>query len=194
MGIVSILAKPGNKDHQHSFRLHHPLIVIWKTHLLLVSFFFNGFAGWVWHVGGVRKESGFSNIRVGFKPWPLTSSRKETAQLSKNQQPSGGRGQLSEEWCKCCLQKITAQTSTEIKRFLKNRYCATDLYFSLLYSSVFEGITGIKCVRWKTNEQSFRYEQGVKKKVFFPRMLTEKNKTASAGKAVIEEVTRIKAV
>lgn len=32
------------------------------------------------------------------------------------------------------------------------------------------------------------------KKSFFPRMLTEKNKTASAGKAVIEEVTRIKAV
>lgn len=65
-------------------------------------FFFNGFAGWVWHVGGVRKESGFSNIRVGFKLWPLTPSHKETAQLSKNQQWSEGRRQLSEEWCKCC--------------------------------------------------------------------------------------------
>lgn len=40
MGTVSILANPGYKDHQHSFRLHHLLIVIWKTHLLLVSFFF----------------------------------------------------------------------------------------------------------------------------------------------------------
>lgn len=40
MGTVSILAKPGNKNHQHSFRLDHLLIVIWKTHLLLVSFFF----------------------------------------------------------------------------------------------------------------------------------------------------------
>lgn len=40
-----------------------------------------------------------------------------------------------------------------------------------------------------------RYKQGIqKKKSFFPRMLTEKNKTALAGKEVIEEVTRIKAV
>lgn len=101
---------------------------------------------WVWRVGGIRKESGYSNVWVGFTPWPLTSSREEKAQLSKNQEPQG-RG-IAEKWCVCCLWLLdSVENALRAKRkMISGKWSLTQNWWANFFLNHTNWIRGSSCV------------------------------------------------